>query len=540
MIKVNITNAKDNGSRWTGSGYYIAVKADAGFIFMEAPRCNYMSEYGYPSYEVMTVSTDKTEATTQITDIDQNEDIFVVGEVVPEASGKIEVTNEIGNGTVESHSYDGVTLKIAVKSTQYPRYRFVNPETTYTSTEGTQKTVPMQTTHTDNTNIADVSLTDCDVSQPLKVTGSYENVTHVETNFSNCLPENKLPEYFPKGAAVHVVLKANPKTEFNPEDAPRGYYYNDFGNLIQFQSVMSPDKKTATLDITLPSEYVSQEMGLSGAAFPVKVIGGKFGAVNVYEVNTDILDQFAKKRFFKVVDTDPETGMAVYHEIDLGTYVNRIKRIYAEVPDGSSDVLRCGNYNTEISVIQPDTDTLEFDFGEIKVPEYNFDALDFDSEINLFLPFKGFVSLSSKFVGKMLRLNYIINVLTGSGVARLTVDGTVIQVEEITPSQDVLYRSGNEELSLIGGDQWNELLFYGTEPYLYVKHYNSMNKSVRNKTCVTGKIGTFRGYSTIEDVNLITSSQMLADEQRMICDALSQGVRIEEPEPTEPVQQSQA
>ena len=52
-------------------------------------------------------------------------------------------------------------------------------------------------------------------------------------------------------------------------------------------------------------------------------------------------------------------------EINLGQYVNRIKRIFTTVPVAGNDVLKCGNYNTEISVKNPTSDVMLLDFGNV-------------------------------------------------------------------------------------------------------------------------------------------------------------------------------
>ena len=82
----------------------------------------------------------------------------------------------------------------------------------------------------------------------------------------------------------------------------------------------------------------------------------------------------------------------------------------------STDVIRCGNYNTGVSCRQPATDKITLDFGAAVVPAHNEDNTDYESEIQIFLPFAGFVNLNNAYAGKTIALQYVINVVTGNGL----------------------------------------------------------------------------------------------------------------------------
>ena len=264
---------------------------------------------------------------------------------------------------------------------------------------------------------------------------------------------------------------------------------------------------------------------INGEAYPVAVVGGKYGAVNVYLVTIDNLDEFSKKRYFRVTATDPQTGAAIYENVDLGDYVNKIVRIYTSIKASSTDVIRCGNYNTNISCYQPETDKITLDFGNITIPNHNKNNVDFESELQLFLPFLGFVNVSSDYVGKTINLQYVINVVTGNASALISCDGFIFQVEETEPKSNVLYLSQNTESKTIGGDDWNERLFYGIEPYVLVKWFDSVGEGLNNDR-KSGKIGDFTGFSRFDDIEPISTEKMLTDEQKQIYSLLNSGVYV--------------
>ena len=343
----------------------------------------------------------------------------------------------------------------------------------------------------------------------------------VTANLSNCYADPPLPETLQVGATLNVTIKANENTAFDTaQSTPKFSYYDDGGNPTNKDLTVSSDKKTATGSLTLQDGW--GELSVNAQAYPVAVVGQQYGAINVYLVTLDELAEFSGKRFFK----ETETGTQNYENIDLGAYVNRIRRVYTNISAGSGDVIRCGNYNTGVSCQQPAQDKITLDFGTVVVPAHNEDNTDYESEIQIFLPFAGFVNLNTDYAGKTIGLQYVINVVTGNGVALLSCNGIVFQVEEIEPSSEIIYLSPSDQVKTVGGDDWNEMLYYGVEPYIYCKWYESASNGL-NKDRKTGILGDFRGFNIFDDVTPIHTAEMLTEEQEMIYTALSDGVYIE-------------
>ena len=340
---------------------------------------------------------------------------------------------------------------------------------------------------------------------------------NLKVNLSNCHSVDTLPTSYSQGAQVDITLQADDNTEFKVE--PYLSHLDDWGETFKKIFTVSADKKTATVSYKLPT-YNVRTLTLTAATNPIQEIGSTFGAINVYIVTLDNLQEFSKKRFVKTNDATN------YDFIDIGKYVNRIKRIYTPIASGTPDVLRCGNYDTEIQVFQPASDKITLDFGNVVVPAPNGDITDYESEIKIFIPFQGFVSLPNDYVGEQINLQIDINVLTGDGVVRLMHNGILFQVVEIRPSSDILYRTSTD-LTVIGSDNWNENIYYGTEPFIYFKYFTSKNNNGRNTDLKSGVISTFKGFNTFEDVTIISADNMLPDEQRSIYDALERGVYIE-------------
>lgn len=455
--------------------------------------------------------------TNNITDLDVNTPVVISGEVVaiPETITPT-VTNNIA-GTEESHEWDGETLTITVKPTSSVSARLDKPQVHYTNTGGEPTTQNMQVEGTPTRLKATAVITDLGGDYSVTVTGTYIRTLPLTKSLTNCTSKEPLPDYVDFDSLITVELDANPNTEFHTDETTYlSVRARIGGRETKTPFTISGDKKKATISYQLKNSGSYSRVNIVGECFPVEVVGKQYGSINVYLVTLDNLKEFAAKRYF----TDGGKN------VDLGEYVNRIKRIYTDITPFSTDVIRCGNFNTGVSCQQPAQDKITLDFGTAVVPAHNEDNTDYESEIQIFLPFAGFVNLNNDYAGKTIALQYVINVVTGNGVALLSCDGVVFQVEETEPSSEIIYLSPSTQVKTVGGDDWNEMLYYGLEPYIYCKWYESASNG-RNTDRQTGILGDFRGFNVFDDVTPIHTAEMLTEEQEIIYTALSDGVYIE-------------
>lgn len=522
----NIPNTTATGvknDKWSGS---VNVTANEGFKITSA-KVAFTNGYGYPASEDMTISEDGKTASWSNDDFQTGSGVTLTGETASEGTPELNVTNNItGSSVTEQHTFDGETATFTVTGQYIPnKVRFFDLKASYTNKAGTPTETPFVVQDLEYSQQATLTVTDIDPTKPVTLTGSYDYVLEISTNLSNCTANEDLPQYVKDGDTVNVTLTANDGTEFDTEQStPKFYYENAIGYPQTQDLTISSDKKTATGSIQVNTNW--SDFAVIGSAYPVAVVGEQYGAINVYLVTLDELAEFSGKRFFKETGTDPSTGAPIYENIDLGAYVNKIRRVYTNIGASSTDVIRCGNYNTGVSCHQPAQDKITLDFGTAVVPAHNEDNTDYESEIQIFLPFAGFVTLNTDYAGKTIGLQYVINVVTGNGVALLSCNGVVFQVEETEPSSEIIHLSPSTQVKTVGGDDWNEMLYYGLEPYIYCKWYESASNG-RNNDRQTGEIGDFRGFNIFDDVSPIHTAEMLTKEQEMIYEALSDGVYIE-------------
>lgn len=522
----NVPNTTVQANRISSYEAELTLTANEGYK-ITAAKVNYTDDYDYPAEDNMTISQDGKTANWSSEYCNTGEPFTISGETQSEGTPELNVINNItGNGVTEQHTYDGKTANFTVNGQYAPnKVRFFGLAAAYTGTDGQSKTANFVVTDLEHNQQATLTVTDIDPTQPVTLTGSYDSVIEVATSLTNCTANDDLPQYVKDKQVLTVTLTANENTEFDTEQSePTFYYTDDYGEPHTQKLTISDDKKTATGSLTVSGDW--GEISIIGEAYPVTVVGQQYGAINVYLVTLDELTEFSKKRFFKETGTDPSTGAPIYENIDLGAYVNKIRRVYTNIGASSTDVIRCGNYNTGVSCHQPAQDKITLDFGTAVVPAHNEDNTDYESEIQIFLPFAGFVNLNNDYAGKTIALQYVINVVTGNGVALLSCNGVIFQVEETEPSSEIIYLSPSTQVKTVGGDDWNEMLYYGLEPYIYCKWYESASEG-RNTDRKTGILGDFRGFNVFDDVTPIHTAEMLTEEQEMIYAALSDGVYIE-------------
>lgn len=444
--------------------------------------------------------------------------VFTIGVVA--VAGIHKVTANLNNcsGDYPATVSEGDTLTVTI--TAAASYTFYNaPTLHYTLESGT---VSRNFTISEDGKKATISLIIPDgVKGDITITAAAEKTRYPLTvNLVNCKNTIDLPEYVTSGQVLSVTLDAVGDAVFDLLNAPKFTYTNMYGDSNVSELTVSENKKQATGEFSVPTTKF-YNLTLTGAAFVSRTY--PYGAINVYEVTNDILKQFAAKRFI----TQGTTENVTY--LDVGEYVNRIHKLFVTVPAGDSDTIKCGKYNLNLPCNTPSKDIVNVDFGTVTIPAVNGNTTDFDGKIEMFVPFKGFVSLPSDFAGLTVRLTYDVNVITGNGVAKVWNGDNIIMVDAVTPSTQVIYKTSlMNGGQILGGDEFNEQNLYGLEPFVYMTYYQSMNNKERNAVNVSGKIGSFSGFNVFSNIDKISGGNMLADEQTEIFQKLESGVYIED------------
>lgn len=431
--------------------------------------------------------------------------IYITGEFISGVK-ELQITNNIANTTAKAVASE-TNYTVTVTGTANGMF---NGTPTITYGGGTYE---MTVTNQTATIIVPVA------TDSVIINGEYLLGDYVEVNYSltNCEIVGEKPIKVKTGQSYTFNFKANPNAELTEIQAN---FVNGMGDNDISIGTISEDKQTGTVTINLTSGASQFTVYANADAVPPPTVKN-YGAINVYIVTSENLDEFSKKRFFKPTG-ESGTG-TTYSEVNLGEYVNRIKRIFATVPVGGDDVLKCGNYNTEIKVKYPDSDVMLLDFGNVELTGANGNNEDYNAQIQMFIPCRGVVSIDSNYIGKTVNLSIKVNVITGDAVALLSCNGVMFQIESFSLSRDVIYRLGTD-LNVVGGEQWNEQILYGLDPYVLITENLTVNVPVNN-TQENVTVKNVAGFAQFENVNL-KAANLLVDEYNEIVSQLETGVYL--------------
>lgn len=522
----------------------VVLSANTGFKFVETPVLKYSDGYGYgtiQSYDSV-VSEDGKTATFNFNlsvldkekySCDYADGISFVGTanvdvVLPT------ITNEVtGRETVLTTTFNedntAVEITVSIKTGSPTKVNFTEtPVATYTDNTGVEKSVEMSVDNTGYQAKATITINDFEPTTTIIITGEVSEIVSATETFENCVVTGFKPFYKPSDT-VNIQLTANTGTKFSAdENTPVAVWYSSVGYYKAQAFEVSADGTTANISLDLSTLDISYSNGIGFSGGAIADTGGyetNYGAINLYIVTNDDLEQFATKRFVKY--NEDGTGEL----IDLAKYINRIRRVFVDVDSVVSNVLKLGNYNLDIDCFSPTTNRVLLDFGTVQLPLNNNDVADFNSEIQIFLPFIGFQSVDNSYCGSELGLKYIVDLVTGDGVAQLFVNGVMVDVFNCQPSAEVIYRLS--DFTQIGGDDFNPQIMYGLQPFVKYKWFKSENNNTVNADNERVLIGSVNGFARFTDITDIVCEQLTGEEKKLIYQQLNTGVYVQQQQTAE-------
>lgn len=489
--------------------FQFTLVADTGYKFVEDSLQNDVGGK-FDCYNNFTVA--KQLGSNPLTNL--NIGWTFTGETVAKGT---EIINNITGNCEETHTVDGTNVSITVTgNSEYAKFVGVSVE--YTDVNGETKTVVPDFSG----NVINISLNDVKQGTTVTLSGAYRLVCTTTNSMTGCTVTG-LKDFYIENETINVVATANGKTHFDVNDLPVAKWEMFVGGTEEQQFVLSNKGKTATLNFTFPNdkEKVSDStFTLLGGTVPDTEITG-YGSINVYLVDTKTLDDFSKIRFTKKLNENYE-----YEYYDIGVYVNRLHKVYVDVPNVSPTSLKLANFDTSIETNSVDDSKVHVDFGNVLLPVNSDSGNDFNATIQCFIPFVGFISVDSDFIGKELNLSYDIDLVTGYCAYNLSCDGITINNGTTNCSSEIIYKTlANDEISTIGDLSDLNSVLMGLEPYVTVKYFEPLNVPVNNTT-EQKRIGDVTGYAQFENVDLSTTNSMLVDEFNDIVSKLENGVYL--------------
>lgn len=506
------------------SGNTVTLTCEAGYIFDGVPVVKIGNDPMADELP-MTVSENGKVATLTNDGVGSN-DLTITGntKVEPEPIPDPVVTNNI-TGASETHTKDGDTaLTINLTSNKMMR----NVTVGYTNTSGESVNLPVTVTPDIKpervVSSATVSLTDVDFHVAVVLSGEAKDAIGTTFTLSGCTSSSE-PPYIYLGEPLSLTLTADNGNEF--ADPSKVYYEFEgaFSSGENHPFTIAENKLTATATIVTNTDIsYNTHLNVIAEAQPKVQPTTKYGFINAYVVTEDNLNVFATSRFIQYTGGGSTQGDPVNY--DLGDYVNRVKRYFFKVDEGTTSKLKCGNFIVDTDVKNLASDTKTLDFGQVAIPNYTQSAADYSTDVIMFVPFIGLVNVGSEIIGKTVNLTLRVNVLSGGGVYVLTCGDNMVWSKEVDPCTDVIYRTTAQDPKVIGGVNFDATYLMGLRPYVLVDRREIVNNGSQSSSSRVTRIGDLTGNVKLTDVVFADTENMLQNDIDEIVTILRQGISL--------------
>lgn len=518
-----------------GNNTVITLTCENGFAFDGVPTVTYGADpedpFADPTTENMTVSGNV--ATFTLATDSYGGYATLDGKTKasePPTPTEPTVTNNIADAT-ESHTVAGSSVTVNLTSKKV----MLNVSCAYVGKDGSNKNVPVtvnvvinDVADTDTaTSNASVTLPDVDFNHPIVITGETKQAMRIDYNLSGCTPVTN-PTYCFVGEPLTITLTADSGNEFNDAAKCTITGYNSLTGGREVQMTISEDKLTATGTIT-PTVGTSETddwfIVVDGVANPQTTPTKKYGFINAYVLNEQNLEDFATARFVPYTGDYPSTKEDPI-SYDLGDYVNRVKRFFFPVEKGSTSKLMCGNFQVNTNVFNLASDTKVVSFGSVDIPNVTESTADYDTDLNMFVPFLGLVSLPVDLIGCTVELDMRVNLLGGSGVYVLTCNDRIVWTDEVKPCTDVIFRTQKQEVQVLGGSNFDSTYLMGFTPYIILQKKTITSAGVETSASRLTKVKDVVGFTKLVNVKFADTSNMLMDDVNTIINILRNGFTL--------------
>lgn len=435
------------------------------------------------------------------------------------------VTNNISDAT-ESHTVDGSSVTVNLTSKKV----MLNVSCAYVGTDGSSKNVPVSVNVVINdvadtdtaTSNASITLPDVDFKQPIVITGETKQAIRIDYNLSGCTPVTK-PTYCFIGEPLTITLTADSGNIFDDAKKCTISGYNTLSGGREVQMTISEDKLTATGTITPTTDdwYII----VDGVANPQSTPTKKYGFINAYILNEQNLEDFATARFVPYTGDSASTKEDPI-SYDLGDYINRVKRFFFPIEKGSTSKLMCGNFQVDTNVFNLVSDTKVVDFGSVTIPNTTQSAADYDTDLNMFVPFLGLVTLPVDLIGCTVSLQMRVNLLGGGGVYVLTCEDRIVWTDEVQPCTDVLFRTQKQEVQVLGGSKFDSTYLMGFTPYIILQKKTITDTGTETGASRLKQVKDVSGFVKMNNVHFADTKNMLMDDVNSIINILRNGFTL--------------
>ena len=165
----------------------------------------------------------------------------------------------------------------------------------------------------------------------------------------------------------------------------------------------------------------------------------EYGTAKVYRVNDANMDSIA------------EWAANQAETFDISKYIYTLRKFFFNVSAETDATIRFGRYDTKVAAKLVENDEFEIDCGTVSIEGVYNNAVDYDSDIEFYLPFVGPISVpANRVMDSTVSLVYHVNVFNGDCVASIYVNDIEVGRASGNISYEVPYTNSESYSKNIG------------------------------------------------------------------------------------------
>lgn len=488
----------------------VTITANNSYYFTDIPTITYINTNNQEIITNFTLNADNTQGTINIMPISGDSNAVLNGNtaLIPTHN----IINNVNNTTLTTN-INGNTVELTLTSIGI-RYYFTTVPTVEYYENGIFKTAEF-VINANNVHLAEITI-NADKTDII-INGVCQYAIPIEKQLSNVVLSGVNEYFIPTNQNVlNLTLTAMDGFYLDIDPYIELWGLNVSGDKKYFTLDTDEPTITANLNYNIDNDYnINNIYNIVIHCFAVPITAYDFGAINVYKVTKQNLNDFSSVRY----------GV---HSENLNDYVVSLKQLYANVGITTPNTLKCGNIDTNINVGEIINDKITIDCNSILIPFKNNDNVDYDTELNLFLPFYGMYNLNNSVIGRWLNITYIVSTLTGQGFIYLKdiTDNNEYIVDKLNVdiSSSLFYEKITDNANI---NQFTPNYLNGLTPILYIKYYENKNNYIYNSDCIRAVLNTFNGFISVTELTNFANNSITETEYKEMINLLNNGVFIE-------------
>lgn len=237
----------------------------------------------------------------------------------------------------------------------------------------------------------------------------------------------------------------------------------------------------------------------------------EYGTAKVYRVNDANMDSIA------------EWAANQAETFDISKYIYTLRKFFFNVSADADSTIRFGRYDTKVAAKLVENDEFDIDCGTVSIEGVYNNAVDYDSDIEFYLPFVGPISIpANRVMDATVSLVYHVNVFNGDCVASICVNGIEVGRASGNISYEVPYTNSESYSKNIGTVQ-PQYLANLTPSVTISTPIAETTGVIGQRSIVT--IGSLKGFAKFDNIQSLVIDGTKG-EMDMIKSLLESGVYI--------------